>query len=296
MAGKVTIPFSFLPPNVIVRLSSLFMGFAQNIGPMFPFLELNLIQSEMDITKRDYLSRCLAATTTFFIIFSLISMIFMSKFGNIFLGPAVIFVISIFVFIQQIMYPKLIASRRIRGIEQNLLVALRTILIQVNSGVPLFDILVSISSEDYGEISYEFRKAVRQINAGTPEVIALEELATTNPSLFFRRAIWQLVNGVKAGAAVESVIKEVISSVSQEQIIQIENYGSQLNPMAMFYMLVAIILPTLGMTFLIVISSFIALSEFATKLVFWGLYGFVLFFQIMFMGMIRTRRPNLLTT
>ena len=94
----------------------------------------------------------------------------------------------------------------------------------------------------------------------------------------------------------EAVIKEVIDSVSQEQIIQIENYGSQLNPMAMFYMLVAIIMPALGMTFLIVISSFVALSDFATKLIFWSLYGFVFFFQIMFLGMIRTKRPNLLTT
>jgi len=296
MTNKIVIPFSFLPPPLLLRLSTLFMGVAENIAPFFPFLELNLMQAEIRITTREYLSRCLAATASFFIFFSLVAMLFMSKTGNIFLGPLVVLFISMFIFLQQIMYPRLIASRRIRGIEQNLLPALRTILIQVNSGVPLFDVLVSLSSEDYGDISVEFKKAVKQINTGTPEVIALEELATENPSLFFRRAIWQLVNGVKAGASIEAVIKEVIDSVAQEQIIQIENYGSQLNPMAMFYMLVAIIMPALGMTFLIVLSSFISLSDFATKLIFWGLYSFVLFFQVMFLGMIRTRRPNLLTT
>lgn len=296
MATKIIIPFAVLPPTLLQRLATLLMGASEKIAPFFPFLELNLIQAELPISKREYLARCLAATLSFFVIFSIISAIFLSKMGKFLMGPAVVFIISFFIFLQQIMFPRLIASRRIRGIEQNLLPALRTILIQVNSGVPLFDVLVGISSENYGEISYEFKKAVKQINTGTPEVIALEQLATENPSLFFRRAIWQLVNGMKAGASVHEVIKEVIDSVAQEQIIQIENYGSQLNPMAMFYMLIAIIMPALGVTFLIVISSFVALSTFATKMMFWGLYGFVFFFQIMFLGMIRTKRPNLLTT
>ena len=62
----------------------------------------------------------------------------------------------------------------------------------------------------------------------------------------------------------------------------------------MFYMLVAVIAPSLGMTFLIMLSSFIALSPEYTKIVFYGLYVAVIFFQIMFMGMIKSRRPNLL--
>lgn len=99
---------------------------------------------------------------------------------------------------------------------------------------------------------------------------------------------------MKSGSDVSIVIRQVIASLSEEQLVQIQRYGGQLNPLAMFYMLVTVILPSLGITFLIVISSFVASSEFITKLIFWGLYGFVFFFQIMFIGIIKTRRPTLL--
>ncbi len=90
------------------------------------------------------------------------------------------------------------------------------------------------------------------------------------------------------------VLAEVLHALGEEQVIQIQKYGSQLNPLAMFYMLVAIIAPSLGITFIIVLSSFVSPSETGTKLVFWGLYGFATFFQIMFLGVIKSRRPNLL--
>ena len=48
------------------------------------------------------------------------------------------------------------------AIEKNLMPALQNILIQLNSGVPAFNILVNISSGKYGDLSKEFGKAVRK--------------------------------------------------------------------------------------------------------------------------------------
>jgi len=154
--------------------------------------------------------------------------------------------------------------------------------------------LVSISESEYGELSEEFGKAVRQINAGGRQVEVLEELAEKNPSLLFRRVLWQIVNGMKAGSDMSGVLREVINSLSEQQMIQIQNYGSQLNPIAMFYMLAAVIVPSLSITFIIILSAFISISEFGTKTLFWGLYGTIFFIQIMFIGVIKSKRPNLL--
>jgi len=151
-----------------------------------------------------------------------------------------------------------------------------------------------VSTENYGEIAAEFRKAVRKINSGTSQIEVLEEMAANNPSLFFRRAIWQIANGMKSGAEITTIIQQAISALSQEQVIEIQRYGSQLNPLAMFYMIMVVILPSLGMTFLIMILSFLSASSFLTKLIFFILYGIVVFFQIMFLGIIKTKRPNLL--
>jgi uncharacterized membrane-anchored protein len=86
----------------------------------------------------------------------------------------------------------------------------------------------------------------------------------------------------------------VIQAVSDEQVMQIQRYGGQLSPLALFYMLIAVIAPSLGITFIILLSSFIALSEATTKAVFYGLLIITFFFQILFLGMIKTRRPTLM--
>lgn len=291
------LPYSLLPIKVLRRASALFLGIGQFLQGFFPFLKVNLKQAEVDFSVKEYLSMCFLSSFLFFLFLFFFSFFILVLAGveNFFLFALITSaIVTFFLFLQQISYPKIYASRRIKGIERNLLAALQNILIQLNSGVPIFDILVNLSKGDYGEVSKEFSKAVREINAGKPQIETLEEMAAINPSIFFRRAIWQLVNGMKSGADMSRVIEEIINLLSEEQILQIQKYGSQLNPLAMFYMLVVVIAPSLGTTFLIMLSSFIALSEFTTKVIFWGLYGVVIFFQIMFMGIIKSRRPNLL--
>ena len=78
------------------------------------------------------------------------------------------------------------------------------------------------------------------------------------------------------------------------QLIQIQNYGNRLNPLIVFYMLIAIIVPSLSVTFLTIISSLIGLNANTTTLVFLGLFVFVILIQIMFLGIIKSKRPSLL--
>lgn len=291
------IPFSLVPFSILRKISIPFIGVTHYIEPLFPSLNLNLKQADIKLTVREYLSMCIAASLMFFLFLSLVigSLLYAIGSSSLFLAITISVIFTVFVFFQQLYYPVMLINKRIRSIEINLLPALQDFLIQLNSGIPLFNILVNISSHDYGELSNEFKKVVKEINAGIPQIGALDEVASRNPSLFFRRALWQIVNGMKAGSDMANVLGEAIKALSEEQLIQIQRYGSQLNPLAMFYMLVVIIMPSLATTFITIMSTFIALSEFATKLVFWGLFVIVLFFQIMFLGMIKSRRPNLLS-
>jgi len=292
----IRIPFSFMPPDALKKLSYTFYGVAGVIEKSVPFLKVHLKQADMQVSSKEYISMCAVSSVFFFGIFGLFLMFMFGafRFKNPFLGFFISFLFTFFIFFQQIMYPKMLVGRRVKGIERNLLSALQNVLIQLNSGVPLFSILVSISKGDYKEVSEEIEKAVREINAGKAEAEALEDIATSNPSLLFRRALWQIVNGMKSGADLSGVISESINAVSEEQVLQIQKYGGQLNPLAMFYMLIAVIVPALSMTFLIIMSSFMSLNEFGIKMLFWGLLAIVMFFQLMFLGVIKARRPNLL--
>ena len=62
----------------------------------------------------------------------------------------------------------------------------------------------------------------------------------------------------------------------------------------MFYMMGAVIMPVLAVTLIIVMSSFIQIDDLTLKILFFSLLGLVVFFQLMFSGVIKSKRPSLL--
>ena len=198
------------------------------------------------------------------------------------------------VFMNQRAYPRIYFLKRQRDIERNLIPALEDVLIQLSSGIPLFSILVNISGSNYGELSVEFKKAVQKINAGEAEVDVLEELGESNPSSYFKRVLWQLSNGMRAGSDMMVVIEDNLHSLNEEQMIQIQEYGNKLNPLIMFYMLISVIAPALSVTFMTILSSMISLPKNMTIMAFMGLFIGVVLIQILFLGIVKSKRPSLM--
>lgn len=291
------LPFSLVPERKLKGLSKMTLGVGQILKSFFPYLEMYLKQAEFDYNAREYLAMCAVSNViTFiflFILTSVATVIFVvPKFYL--LSFLISFVLILFIFLQQTFYPKLVASRRVKNIDRNLLAALRTLLIHINSGIPLFDTMVSISKQNYGGVSDEFRKIVKKVSSGISAVDAIEDSATNSPSVYYRRSLWQISNGMKAGSNVAVVLHETIDNLAKEQLIQIEQYGSQLSPLAMFYMIIAVIMPALAITMLLVLTSFVAMSVNLIQGVFYGIYVLLILFQIIFLGTLKTRRPNLI--
>ncbi len=94
---------------------------------------------------------------------------------------------------------------------------------------------------------------------------------------------------MQAGSDMTLVVRDSIKSLNEEQIIQIQNYGNKLNPLIVFYMLIAIIIPALSIVFLTIISSIIGLPKNTVTLIFMVMFVFVMLIQIMFLGIIRSK-------
>jgi len=292
---KFKIPFTFASIDKLKKRSEYFRKFVKENKKSKIHLHLESI--DLGLSRQEYVSICLRGLVySFLVLFVLFStLLFFLGIGTFLfysLGLAVLF--SGFLFFTRMIYPKVYSGRRQKEIEANLIPALDDMLVQLNSGVPLFSIIVNISSSDYGELSEEFKKIARKINAGLPEADVLDEMGEKNPSVFFRRTLWQISNGMKAGSDISIVIRESIRALTEEQLIQIQNYGNKLNPMIMFYMLVSVILPALAITFMTVVTSLINLSSTIASALFIILFFAVVFVQIMFLGIIKSIRPSLL--
>jgi len=291
---KFKIPFTFSPTEVLKKRSKEFIKFT---GTKKSKLNRYLENAGEDINKRQYLAICYRTFSINFTIFFILSSLTLGilKAGNfLLLSLGITILIAGFIFVNQINYPKIFAGYKSKNIEKNLISVLQDMMVQLNSGVPIFQIMVNISHSNYGLASEEFKKIVGEINSGIPQINAIEKYARINTSEYFQRILRQISNGMRAGGDIGIVIKEAIKILTEEQTIQIQNYGSQLNPLIMFYMLIAVILPSLGITFLIIISSIIGASEGVVKLMFFSIFGGVVFMQMMFLGLIKSKRPSLL--
>ncbi|OYT54584.1 MAG: hypothetical protein B6U72_02160 [Candidatus Altiarchaeales archaeon ex4484_2] len=298
----------YLKSEKIRAISKLFIGVGAVLSKVFSGIDLDLKKSGVlehyAINAREYLSVCaFLSTALFFSVSGIMSLVFMTleiefdvlgEMSTYISGGIVGFAFAFFLFFQMMYYPRSIINKRVANIDRNLLFVLRTILVQIRSGIPIFDSFVTIASGDYGEISKEFANVIEKVRTGKPVTDSLEELAIRNPSNYFRRALWQLVNSIKSGSDVADNLAVVIKALSKEQLIEIRKYQSTLNPLSMMYMMVAVIAPSLGITVMIVLSTFPGMDSIGTESSFWGLLALVIFMQVMFMFMIKTRRPNLM--
>ena len=260
-------------------------------------LAMHLKNSGAPIAREEYLGVCRRSFLNLFFVFLFLFFILLLTFGLVrfyYFAIGFSFLFSVVVFLNQRTYPRIYFLKRQRDIERNLIPALEDVLIQLSSGIPLFSILVNISDSNYGELSVEFKKAVQKINAGEAEVDVLEELGESNPSNYFKRVLWQLSNGMRAGSDMMVVIQDNLHSLNEEQMIQIQEYGNKLNPLIMFYMLISVIAPALSVTFMTILSSMISLPKNMTMMAFFGLFILVVLIQIMFLGIIKSKRPSLM--
>ncbi|VVB52122.1 Type II secretion system (T2SS), protein F [uncultured archaeon] len=298
MAKVKKIPF--VGNQYLRGVAHAFLGVGSLLQKLNPYLDITLKQSgitqDYKINTRGYIavaflgSLMMGATAAVAIYIAI-----MAGGGK---DPAIGLVVGALIgcaiYVYMLMIPKSIVNNRVKYLDRNLLFALRSLLIQIRSGVPIFNAIASVASGDYGPISSEFKQVVDKVNSGAPVVEVLEELAVRNPSIYFRRALWQLVNSMKSGSDVGTNLAEIIASLSKEQLIEVHQYKSTLNPLAMMYMMVAVIMPSLGITLLIILSTFPGMESVGNPSVFWGMLVFLIFMQFIFMGIIKSKRPNLI--
>ncbi|NUN11220.1 type II secretion system F family protein [Candidatus Micrarchaeota archaeon] len=286
---KQVIPFSFLPPKVVVALSKRMLGLTTVFSKHFDSLQEDLVQADYTYSAQEYygIALAVAMANSFFsgFLFSIVAIAIKIPLLFVLVGVIVIGLAS---FGTILIYPKIVARRKGRAYEKNLIPAVRQLLIQLRSGVTLFDAMASVA-DDYGEVSKEFKKIVQKINAGTPEVDALSDASRSVPSRSFQKVLWQVANAIKVGSDVSDALGTILDDITTEQIDKIHSYGQELSPWTMMYMMAAVIVPSLGITMLIVITSFLNISIPKLFLVFVivGIIGF----QLFFMNFVGSRRP-----
>ncbi|MFA5077559.1 MAG: type II secretion system F family protein [Candidatus Micrarchaeia archaeon] len=285
------IPLLLLPEKPARKLAHYLMGLAARIQPVLGYLEAVLYRIDSKYTLTEYIGLNLLNFMIYLVFGAALAYAVLFRMNN---PNAFVFALAaglsvgLVVFGLGIVYPNWLARKKIIQIDRNLLFAARHLRIQTTANVPLFESFVS-ASHGYGAVSDEFAYIVRSVQAGANLAYALEDSAAKNPSYYYSRILWQISNAVKAGTDVGPVLSDIVDFLAEEQRIEMRNYGAQLNTLAIMYLMMCIIAPTIGLIFIMVISSFVDLP--ITDQVFYFIIGGLVFVQYMFVGLIESRRP-----
>lgn len=279
-----------MPRPLVLVLARALKNQGGFLTAFFPRLHEDLIQAELDMTPRDYLAVAMSVAILNGLAISLASSILglIVKTDFFLISVGLLVLIGLASFGTVVFYPKLILMRRRKLQENHLIPAVRQLLIELRSGVPLFNAMTSVST-GYGEVSVTFRKIVNRINGGSSELDALSEASRETPSLQFRKVLWQIQNALKVGSDVGDSLETLLDELMREKIDEIHRYGQELSPWTMLYMMAAVVLPSLGVTMIIVISSFMSVQ--IPSIVLPMVLVFVCGFQIFFMSFVSSRRP-----
>ena len=290
-----SIPLMFIPLGISRRISKRLVGIGSLFAGFFPGMRYDLEKTDLDLSAGEYMAACLANCFFIFIIFSaVLSFIFYFvrektlEYSVIFGSILGVSLSSLFLLLL-VRYPVIIAKKKSEQLEKNLVFALKDMLLQISSGISLYNTLVNVSVSDYGLVSREFGKAVRQVNSGKPMDRALEDLAVTSESEYLRKAVWQIVNTLRAGSSLKGALSTIINNLSIEQKAKIRGYAKELNMWSLMYMLFAVAVPTLGITFMVILSSFAGVGVSKALFILFIVICFIV--QYVMIGLIKTRRP-----
>ena len=178
--------------------------------------------------------------------------------------------------------------KREKEIDKEVLFVGRYLLVKLYSGRPLLNALIETASSR-GIAAKYVKELVDDIGTGSTIEDALNNAMIYSPSDKLRKILFQINNALQLGIDVTGPLESVLEEITRELELDIEKYGKKLNTLVIFYMLAAVIVPSLGVAMFIVISSFLNFP-----ITFRGLLVFIFFIvilQFIFMTLFRSIRP-----
>lgn len=289
------IPLMIIPIGIAKKLSRIFFGMGGRLSRLVPGIKYDLQETDLGIAEEEYMAYSILNSFFIFIIF--FGLLFLLSYRvkenslqySLVLSLALSFCFAIVFLVLLVRYPKITAGKKAEQIDKNLIFALKDLYLQINSGISLYNAMVNIAKEDYGQISIEFGKVAKSVNTGTPVVAALEKMVLKSKSEYLRRTIWQIINTLKAGASLSGALRTIIDDLTIDQKSKIRDYAHELNLWSLIYMLFAVAVPTIGATMLVILTSFAGFGITKGMFVIFIILCFIV--QVILIGFVKTRRP-----
>ncbi|MFH1054843.1 MAG: type II secretion system F family protein [Candidatus Altiarchaeota archaeon] len=284
---------SIFESPVVLKMSEPLLEYAYRLEVLFPQMEWNLKRAGYTLESSQYLAVAIYLSVTVFtfcVPILVLPVLFTQGIAASYASIIYSIIISAAVLVYVMMLPSVRMKSRAVTIDRDLEYLLKDMRIQLTAGVPLFDTIVNVAKGGYGECSKIFEGVIQEVEQGRSIVDVLDDVGMWSSSEYFRRMLWQIVNALKSGSDIANALDALSNDIRLEKENRIRAYGKELNLYGLIYLMFAIIVPSMGVTLLVILSSFLG-GKMINETLFWMILIGVALFQTIFIVYVRSKRP-----
>ena len=163
-----------------------------------------------------------------------------------------------------------------RELDRDLLFVSEYLLVTLESGVPLPNALEQLSKIDRPGGKF-FERILREFKMGEDLEVTLNHAIDYCPSEDFRNLIKKLKDSLSIGVQLDKTLVDFVNESSDKKLIEIQGYSKKLNPLIMMYLVLGIVIPSLGVTFFILFAAISGMNEAMLRLI------LIVIFLVMFL-------------
>jgi len=224
---------------------------ARSMAKFFKGMDVDLDKANLRVAPERYASLVIGVSLIVGIFAFVLAMLVLP------LLPALVVGVSsfMFAFVFSRSYPKGRAKSRVAEVNREIPYALRHMATHLSAGIGLPETMTSISRADYGALSEEFDRVIRDMQMG---MSAEEALATMNErvdSKPLRRAVRQIQRTLRTGGDLSGILNSLAEETAFEMHIKLREYTQSLNMLTMIYMFASAVIPAMLITMMSVTSS-----------------------------------------
>jgi flagellar protein FlaJ len=286
-----------LPLSTCSTLGARYRGIGLKIMSFYPSIKYDLRSIGINYEPENYCSIAFFSAVSWGVIIGFFLALVLSRieFTEPVLRAILLLLIVIltvmFFLVLHLFYPRMIAKSVAERIDRELIFAMRDLLIQISSGVPLFNAIENVANSNYGYVSREFTIISTHVKGGSSLLDEVEAMAVRTQSEYLKKTAWQMATAIRSGANVTATIKGVVKMLVDYQFTLTKSFNAELNFIVLIYLMVSAVLPTIGTTVLVIFSVFGMLG--VTPEVFMILVGMSFLGQAAVIGYVKLKRPNL---
>ncbi len=261
-----------------------YTNFVRSLVKKNPELKLKLKKAGSKQTPFQYMHQTLFMTLFSYIALLVIIFLFFKRnismmFLMFFLSVFLLFIIFKF----WLGYVDVQISKYGRELDGDLLFISEYFLVSLESGLPLGNAIERFSRLKRPGGKF-FKVLYTDFQTGKDLESALRDASVYSPSESLRVLLKRLQDSLTIGVDLKTVLENFIKESSDKKIIEIKSYSKKLNPIIMMYLLMGIVLPSLGITFFILGATVMNITADFLKYILIFVFLIMFLFQYMSYG------------